>query len=67
MSNKMTTTKKKMASLGIVQTERGDYDYIDSTPKSKYKTISCKTDSLKTVEGNYKILVCEKNNDKHSR
>ena len=66
MSNKRTTTRKKMASLGLMQTQRGDYDYIDPTEKSKHKTISCNTDSIKTVEGNYKILVCEKNNKEHS-
>ena len=65
MSNKIATTRKKMASLGLIKTERGDYDYIDSTEKSKHNTGSCKTDSIKTVEGNYKILVCEENNKKH--
>lgn len=41
MSNKLTVTKKKMATLGIKQTERGDYDYIDSSEKnkSKYKPV----------------------------
>lgn len=41
MSNKLTVTKKKMAALGLKQTERGDYDYIDSSEKnqSKYKPV----------------------------
>lgn len=68
MSNKVATTRKKMASLGLKKTESGDYEYIDSSEenKSKYKAISCKPTSLKTVEGNYKILVCEENNKNHS-
>jgi hypothetical protein len=41
MSNKLTVTKKKMAALGLKQTERGDYDYINPEEKnnSKYKPI----------------------------
>jgi len=67
MSNKLTTTRKKMASLGLKKSEAGDYEYIDSIEKvkSKYKAISCKPTSLKTVEGNYKILVCEETEKKN--
>jgi len=59
--NKSATSRKKMASLGIKKNENGDYEYIDPAEKnkSKYNTISCKPSLLKTVEGNYKILVCE--------
>jgi hypothetical protein len=41
MSSKLTVTKKKMAALGLKQTERGDFDYIDPSErnKSKYKPI----------------------------
>ncbi|WP_234121040.1 hypothetical protein [Clostridium hydrogenum] len=41
MSNKLTVTKKKMASLGLKKNDRGDYEYIDSSEKnkSKYKPI----------------------------
>jgi len=41
MSNKLTVTKKKMASLGLKKNDRGDYEYIDSSDKdkSKYKPI----------------------------
>ena len=41
MSSKLTTTKKKMAALGVKQTERGDYDYIDPSEenKSKFKPV----------------------------
>ncbi|MBC2399142.1 MULTISPECIES: hypothetical protein [Clostridium] len=41
MSNKLTVTKKKMASLGLRKTEGGDYDYIDPQEKgkSKYQTV----------------------------
>jgi hypothetical protein len=41
MSNKLTVTKKKMAALGLKQSERGDYEYIDPSEKnkSKYKPI----------------------------
>lgn len=64
--SKVATSRKKMASLGLKKTETGDYDYIDQTQKENYKAISCKRDSIKTTEGNYKILVCEENNKKHS-
>ena len=37
MSNKLRVTKKKMAGLGIKQNARGDYEYIDSSEKSKSK------------------------------
>jgi hypothetical protein len=37
MSNKLTATKKKMASLGIKKTERGDIDYINPDEKNKSK------------------------------
>lgn len=37
MSNKLTSTKKKMASLGIKKTETGDIDYINSNEKNKSK------------------------------
>lgn len=37
MSNKLTSTKKKMASLGIKKTENGDIDYIDVNEKNKSK------------------------------
>lgn len=41
MSNKLTVTKKKMASLGLKKNDRGDYEYIDPSEKnkSKYKPI----------------------------
>lgn len=41
MSNKLTVTKKKMASLGLKKTETGDYTYIDPAEKdkSKYKPV----------------------------
>jgi hypothetical protein len=41
MSNKLSVTKKKMASLGLKRTENGDYDYIDTAEKnkSKYKPV----------------------------
>ena len=65
--NKSATSRKKMASLGIKKNENGDYEYIDPAEKdkSKYNAISCKPALLKTVEGNYKILVCEEDNKEH--
>jgi len=41
MSNKLTVTKKKMASLGLKKNDNGDYEYIDPSDKnkSKYKPI----------------------------
>jgi hypothetical protein len=41
MSNKLKTTNKQMASLGIKKNESGDYEYIDPKGKenSKYKPI----------------------------
>jgi hypothetical protein len=41
MSNKLSVTKKKMASLGLKRTENGDYDYIYTAEKntSKYKLV----------------------------
>lgn len=41
MSNKLTITKKKMASLGIKKTEGGDIEYInqDEKDKSKYDKV----------------------------
>jgi len=41
MSNKLTVTKKKMASLGLKKTESGEYTYIDPSDKnkSKYKPV----------------------------
>ena len=66
MSNKLSTTRKKMSSLGIKRTEAGDYEYIDQREKSqsKYKSISCNNALINTVEGKYKILVCEKESTK---
>ncbi|MBC8060850.1 MAG: hypothetical protein H7Y18_09305 [Clostridiaceae bacterium] len=66
MSNKLSSSRKKMASLGIKKTEMGDYEYIDEREKyqSKYKAISCKKDIINTVEGKYKILVCEEVSNK---
>ena len=66
MSNKLATSRKKMASLGLRKTETGDYDYIDKTEKENCKAISCKRDLIKTAEGKYKILVCKEDNKKHS-
>jgi len=42
MSNKLKTTTKKAASLGIIKNELGDYEYInpEEKNKSKYKSIS---------------------------
>ena len=37
MSNKLSATKKKMASLGIKKTKTGDIDYIDPDEKNKAK------------------------------
>lgn len=67
MSNKLSTTRKKMSSLGLKRTESGDYEHIDLREKfhPKYKSISCKKNLVKTVEGKYNILVCEKKLDKH--
>lgn len=41
MSNKLTVTNKKMASLGLKKNDRGDYEYIDPSEKdkSKYKPV----------------------------
>ena len=41
MSNKLKTTNKKAASLGIRKNEVGDYEYINKEDKnsSKYKPI----------------------------
>ena len=41
MSNKLKTTTKKAASLGIRKNEAGDYEYINPEDKnnSKYKPI----------------------------
>lgn len=41
MSNKLTVTRKKMASLGLKKNDKGDYEYIDPSDKdkSKYKPI----------------------------
>ena len=41
MSNKLKTTNKKMASLGIWKNETGDYKYInpDEKSESKYKPV----------------------------
>ena len=41
MSNKLKTTTKKAASLGIRKNEVGDYEYInlEDKNKSKYKPI----------------------------
>lgn len=58
MSNKFRTTKKEMTKLGIKKTKTGDYEYID--PKEKFGSISCRKDSINTVEGEYNILVCKK-------
>lgn len=45
MSNKLTVTKKKMASLGLKKSENGDYDYINPEDKSKSKYTSVKKES----------------------
>ena len=41
MSNKLKTTSKQMASLGISRNETGDYEYINPDDKkdSKYKPV----------------------------
>lgn len=41
MSNKLTVTKKKMASLGLKKTGNGDFGYTDPSDKNKsqYKPI----------------------------
>ena len=41
MSNKLTVTNKKLASLGLKKNEHGDYEYLDPSEKnkSKYKSI----------------------------
>ncbi|MEQ8155118.1 MAG: hypothetical protein ABRQ25_09595 [Clostridiaceae bacterium] len=41
MTNKLTNTRKKMASLGLRKDERGEYVAIDPSEKnkSKYKPI----------------------------
>lgn len=45
MSNKLTVTKKKMASLGIMKNEQNDYEYIDPEDKSKSKYKPVKKES----------------------
>ncbi|KMT20772.1 hypothetical protein [Clostridium cylindrosporum] len=43
MGTKYKNTKKKMASLGLMKGENGDYTYIDPSEKaSKYKPIKNK-------------------------
>ena len=41
MSNKLTVTRKKMASLGLKKNESGVYEYLNPSEKnkSKYKPI----------------------------
>lgn len=41
MGTKTSVTQKKMASLGLMKNEKGDYEYIDSSEKnkSKYKPV----------------------------
>ena len=41
MTNKLKTTNKQMASLGIRKNEVGDYEYINPDEKnnSKYKSV----------------------------
>ena len=41
MSNKLKTTNKQMASLGVKKNEQGDFEYINPDEKStsKYKPI----------------------------
>lgn len=41
MVNKLTVTRKKMASLGLKKNEQGDYEYLDPSEKNKsrYKPI----------------------------
>ncbi|GCD09994.1 hypothetical protein [Clostridium tagluense] len=41
MSNKLTVTKNKMATLGIKKNEQNDYEYInpEDKTKSKYKSV----------------------------
>ena len=41
MSNKLKTTNKQMASLGIMKNREGDYEYINPDEKnnSKYKSV----------------------------
>lgn len=47
MSNKLTVTKKKMASLGLKKNDRGDYEYIDPSEKDKSKYKSVKKEKFK--------------------
>lgn len=40
MSNKLTVTKKQMASLGLKKSEQNGYEYIDPEDKnSQYKPV----------------------------
>ncbi|MBU3130370.1 hypothetical protein LGL55_23240 [Clostridium tagluense] len=45
MSNKLTVTKNKMATLGIKKNEQNDYEYInpEDKTKSKYKSVRKET------------------------
>jgi len=56
-----------MLSLGIMKTEAGDYGYIDQREnlQAKNKLILCKNNVINTVEGKYKIMVCEKASSKN--
>jgi len=49
MSNKISTTKKKMAALGLKKTTNGDYDYINAEEKnrSKFKSVRKENKQLK--------------------
>ena len=50
-----------------MKTETGDYEYIEQRENfhSKDNLISCKNNVINTVEGKYKILVCEKASTKN--
>ena len=37
MGTKISITQKKMASLGLMKNEKGDYEYIDPLDKNKSK------------------------------
>ena len=37
MSNKLTVTKKQMASLGLKKSEQNGYEYINAKDESKYE------------------------------
>ena len=41
MGSKISVTQKKMASLGLMKNEKGDFEYIDPSDKnkSKYKPV----------------------------